>query len=270
MLSEGFNPPLSERAVQKRYRIHFMILIRRNAAAVGCALPGCQRHADLRYHGSEAGFYARIAVTDVSDNPPIDAPLLVLRGIVVFPPSVVPVAVSRPAAIRLVDDAVTAGGVIAVSAQRDDDPEQCYAIGASARVHRLVRLHDGTLRIALQALERVAIEQITQREPYLRALARALPDRTDDPDLAAHAQEARKRARELLDALPPNEELRTQLDSADDPRHLAALLASMCLVRASLAERQTLLEIDDVGERLDRISALLTQELAILRGHLRM
>ncbi|MCS6940926.1 MAG: LON peptidase substrate-binding domain-containing protein [Roseiflexaceae bacterium] len=209
-------------------------------------------------------------MTDVSDNLPIELPLLILRGMVIFPPSVVPVAVSRPAAIRLVDDAVTAGGVIAVSAQRDDNPEQCYAIGASARVHRLVRLHDGTLRIALQALERIAIEQVTQRDPYLRALVRSLPDRTDDPDIAARAEEARERARELLDALPPNEELRTQLDSADDPRHLAALLASMCLVRANLAERQTLLEIADVGERLTRISALLTQELAILRGHLRM
>ncbi len=212
----------------------------------------------------------RLRVTNASDNPPIDLPLLVVRGIVIFPPSVVPVAVSRPAAIRLVDDAVTAGAIIAVSAQREHDPEQCYAVGASARVHRLVRLHDGTLRIALQALERVAIERVTQREPYLRALVQRLPDRTDDPDVVVRMQEARERARALLDALPPNEELRTQLESAGDPRHLAALLASMVLVRASLAERQALLEIASVSERLARLSALLTHELAILRGHLRM
>ncbi|MCS7288416.1 MAG: LON peptidase substrate-binding domain-containing protein [Roseiflexus sp.] len=209
-------------------------------------------------------------MTDVPVNPPFEAPLLVLRGMVIFPPSVIPVAVSRPAAIRLVDDAVTAGGIVAVSAQRNDDPEQCYAIGASARVHRLVRLHDGTLRIALQALERVVIEQVTQRDPYLRALVRPLPDHTDDPDITARAQEALECARELFNVLPPNEELRTHVESADDPRHLAALLASTCLVRASLAERQALLEIADVSERLARISALLTQELAILRGHLRM
>jgi len=209
-------------------------------------------------------------VTHTSNNPPVELPLLPLRGIVVFPPSVVPVAVSRPAAIRLVDDAVTAGGVIAVSAQRDDDPEQCYAIGASARVHRLVRLHDGTLRIALQALERVAIDQVTQREPYLRALVYYLPDHTDDPNITTRVQEARERARELLDALPPNEDLRAQLDATGDPQHLAALLASMLLVRASLAERQALLELTDVSERLARIGALLAQELAILRGHLRM
>lgn len=209
-------------------------------------------------------------MTNALDNSPIDLPLLVLRGIVIFPPSVVPVAVSRLAAIRLVDDAVTAGVIIAVSAQREQDPEQYYAVGASARVHRLVRLHDGTLRIALQAIERVAIEQVTQREPYLRALVKHLPDRTDDPDVAVRMQEARERARSLLDALPPNEELRTQLESADDPRRLAALLASMFLVRASLAERQALLEIANVSERLARLSVLLAQELAILRGHLRM
>ncbi len=209
-------------------------------------------------------------MTNTSDNALVELPLLVLRGIVVFPPSVVPMAVSRPAAIRLVDDAVTTGGRIAVSVQRENDPEQCYGIGASARVHRLVRLHDGTLRIALQAIERVAIERVTRREPYLHALVRSLPDHTDDPDITAHAQEARERARALLDALPPNEELRTQLESADDPRHLAALLASMFLVRASLAERQALLEIADVRERLVRLSALLTYELDILRSHLRM
>lgn len=209
-------------------------------------------------------------MTKTPHNLAAELPLLVLRGIVVFPPSVVPVAVSRPAAIRLVDDAVTAGDIIAVSAQRENDPDQYYAIGASARVHRLVRLHDGTLRIALQALERVAIEQVTQREPYLRASVHHLTDQTDVPDIAARMQEARERARELLDALPPNEELRTQLESVNNPRHLAALLASMFLVRASLAERQALLEIADVSERLVRISALLTHELDILRRHLRM
>jgi len=47
-------------------------------------------------------------------------------------------------------------------------------------------------------------------------------------------------------------------------------MESMLLVRASLAERQELLELTDVGERLARIGALLAQELAILRGHLRM
>lgn len=209
-------------------------------------------------------------MTNILDNLPDELPLLPLRGIVVFPPSVVPVAVSRPAAIRLVDDAVTTGSLIAVSAQRSDDPESYYAIGALALAHRLVRLHDGTLRIALQALERVAIEQVTQREPYLRVLVRRLPDRVDEPDIATRIQEARKHAYALLDALPPNEELRAQLDTIGDPHHLAALLASTCLVRASLAERQALLEIADTGHRLERIGALLAQELSILRGHLRM
>lgn len=212
----------------------------------------------------------RLRVTHPVHNLTAELPLLVLRGIVVFPPSVVPIAVSRPAAIRLVDDTVMSGGLIVVSAQREQDPNQCYTIGALAQVHRLVRLHDGTLRIALQALERVAIDQVTQREPYLRAVVHFLPDQVDAADIATHMQEARAHARELLDALPPNEEVRAQLESADDPRHLAALLASMLLVRASLAERQALLEIADVSERLVRISALLTQELDILRRHLRM
>jgi len=127
-----------------------------------------------------------------------------------------------------------------------------------------------TLRIALQAFDRVVIDRVTQQEPYLRVQVHRLPDRLDNPNMMTHLHDALARARELLDALPPNDELRAQLESADDPQHLAALMASMLLVRASLAERQELLELTDVGERLARIGALLAQELAILRGHLRM
>ena len=58
--------------------------------------------------------------------------------------------------------------LVLVGARRDDDPAQWYAIGALAQVHRLVRLHDGTLRIALQAFDRVVIDRVTQQEPYLR------------------------------------------------------------------------------------------------------
>lgn len=189
---------------------------------------------------------------------------------VVFPPCVVPVAVSRPASIRLVDEAVVSGSLVVVSAQPGDDPTQWYAVGALVQVHRLVRLHDGTLRIALEAFDRVVIDRVTRQEPYLQVQARRLPDRLDNPDITTHMHEAQMRAHELLNALPPNEELRAQLESVDDPRHLAALMASMLLLHASLAERQELLELTDVGERLARIGALLDQELAILRGHLRM
>lgn len=209
-------------------------------------------------------------MTDAPDALPDELPLLPLRGMVIFPPCVVPVAVSRPASIRLVDEAVASGSLVVVSAQPGDDPAQWYAVGALVQVHRLVRLHDGTLRIALEAFDRVAIDRVTRQEPYLYVQARRLPDRLDNPNIMTHMHEARTRARELLNALPPNEELRAQLESVDDPRHLAALMASMLLVRASLAERQELLELTDVGERLARIGALLDQELAILRGHLRM
>ncbi|MGQ9548545.1 MAG: LON peptidase substrate-binding domain-containing protein [Roseiflexus sp.] len=209
-------------------------------------------------------------MTDAHDAFPDELPLLPLRDMVIFPPSVVPVAVSRPASIRLVDEAVASGTPVVVSAQRGDDPAQWYFVGVLVSVHRLVRLHDGTLRVALQAFDRVAIDRVTQQEPYMRVQAHRLPDRLDNPDTPTHMQAARVRAYELLDALPPNEELRAQLEAADDPRHLAALMASMLLVRASIAERQALLELTDVGERLARIGALLSQELAILRGHLRM
>jgi ATP-dependent Lon protease len=98
----------------------------------------------------------------------------------------VPVAVSRPASIRLVDEAVASGSLVVVSAQRDDDPAQWYAVGALAQVHRLVRLHDGTLRIALQAFDRVVIDRVTQQEPYLRVQVHRLPDRLDNPNMMTH------------------------------------------------------------------------------------
>lgn len=202
---------------------------------------------------------------------PTELPLLLLRGMVIFPLTVTPLAVSRLAAVRLIDDAIAAGSVIAVATQRGDNNADHFAVGVVATPHRLVRLHDGTLRVALEATERIAIDAIIAREPYPRAQVRRLPDRSDDRSVAPLMEEARARARELLDALSgTNDELRAQLDAAADPVRLAALLAANLLVRAGLTERQALLELPSAGQRLAELNTMLAHELAVLRGHFRI
>ncbi len=208
---------------------------------------------------------------NASDALPDELPLLLLHGVVVFPLTVTPLAVSRPASVRMVDDAVAGTGVVAVATQRNGEDSGFFAVGVAARVHRLVRLHDGTLRIALEAFERIAIGELLQRAPYPRARVQPLPDiATDATTGSPLAQEALARAHELLDAMPGgSDELRAQLDAAD-PRRLAALLASTLLLHAGIAERQALLELPGPDERLQRLYVLLAQELAALRGHLRI
>lgn len=208
---------------------------------------------------------------NASDALPDELPLLLLHGVVVFPLTVTPLAVSRPASVRLVDDAVAGDGVVAVATQRNGEREGFFTVGVAAKVHRLVRLHDGTLRIALQAIERIAIGELLQREPYPRARIQLLPDAATDATAGPPlAQEALARAHELLDAMPGgSDDLRTQLDAAD-PRRLAALLASTLLLHAGVADRQGLLELPGPTERLQRLCMLLAQEVAALRGHLRI
>ncbi|MGH3016292.1 MAG: LON peptidase substrate-binding domain-containing protein, partial [Gaiellaceae bacterium] len=94
-------------------------------------------------------------------------PLLPLRGTVVFPASLTPLAIGQERSIRLVDEAVAGDQTIAVVASRageeeERSPEDLYEVGTSAVVHKMVRVPDGTLRVLVQGLERVRLDGLEQ------------------------------------------------------------------------------------------------------------
>src|SRR3972149_5050652 len=113
---------------------------------------------------------------------PPELPILPLRDTVLFPNSFMPLAVARETSVRLIDDAIANGKLIAVFTQRAasvEEPGQddLYSVGTATHIHKMFKLPDGSLRLIVQGLSRLQLESITAVRPYLRARVKAA-DRT--------------------------------------------------------------------------------------------
>jgi ATP-dependent Lon protease len=216
------------------------------------------------------------AETAPSDVIPIPGELAVLPlfNMVVYPMTVTPLAVGQESSIRLIDDAMVGQRLIALVALKNEERrpdtitgDDFYHVGTAAIVHRLLRLPDNTLRVAIQGIERIQIEEIVQTEPYLRARVRVLPDEVAEGiEIEALMRNLVGLATQMLQLLPnASEELQVQIANEDDPRRLAYLIAVTMLFRSSVAERQEVLELSDVRAKLKRLTEILTRELEVLR-----
>ena len=104
-------------------------------------------------------------------------PVLPLRDTVLFPQAFMPLAVARESSVKLIDEAVASGQTIAVFAQREageDEPTQkdLHAIGTASQIHKMFKLPDGSLRIIVQGLARVRLDEVTAT-PSVPARARS-------------------------------------------------------------------------------------------------
>src|SRR5687768_6863067 len=105
---------------------------------------------------------------------PSELPVLPLRDTVLFPNSFMPLAVARESSVRLIDDAIANGKLIAVFTQRDasiEEPGQTdlYPVGTATHIHKMFKLPDGSLRLIVQGLARLTLDHVVANEPYLRA-----------------------------------------------------------------------------------------------------
>ena len=116
---------------------------------------------------------------------PPELPVLPLRDTVLFPNSFMPLAVARESSVRLIDEAIGGGKLIAVFTQRDaavDEPGQAdlYPIGTATHIHKMFKLSDGSLRLIVQGLARLRLERVVSAKPYLRAEVVAAAEGTSD------------------------------------------------------------------------------------------
>src|SRR5713226_8181802 len=122
----------------------------------------------------------------IGDRPlsiPSELPILPLRDTVLFPNSFMPLAVARESSVRLIDDAIASGKLIAVFTQRDasvEEPGQAdlFGVGTATHIHKMFKLPDGSLRLIVQGLSRVTLDEIVSTQPYLRARVSMANDNT--------------------------------------------------------------------------------------------
>ena len=115
-----------------------------------------------------------VSIGDRVPSIPSELPILPLRDTVLFPNSFMPLAVARESSVRLIDDAIANGKLIAVFTQRDaatEEPTQAelYPVGTATHIHKMFKLPDGSLRLIVQGLARLTLDEVVSTQPYLRA-----------------------------------------------------------------------------------------------------
>ena len=110
-----------------------------------------------------------------------ELPILPVRDTVLFPNAILPLTVGRDTSLKLIAELKDEERFIGVVAQRDprvDNPQpvDLYQIGTAAYVHKIIKLPSQSLFIFVEGLQRIAVEEVIQAEPYLRAKVKALTD----------------------------------------------------------------------------------------------
>jgi ATP-dependent Lon protease len=205
---------------------------------------------------------------ELGDELPATLPALPLKETVVFPESMTPLAIGQERSIRLIDDVVGGDRLLALVTVRDEDVElpgwdDLYGVGTAAVVHKMIRVPDGTLRILVQGVRRVRLERRVLEDPYLVGEFVAFPDVLHESKeveaLTRNVQSLFARIIGLVPYLP--EELEIAAANVDEPSALCHLVASTLRLKAE--EKQKLLELVDVEERLREVSLILNRELEV-------
>ncbi len=208
-----------------------------------------------------------IADSEVADI--LELPVLPLRGTVVFPLTVVPLAAAQPRSLRLIDEVMSGDRTVALLMQKDTEqegagPDDVYRVGTISTIHQMMRVPDGTVRLAVQGNERMRVLEFLQEEPYLIARIQRAPEIVEESveveALTRNTLELFQRLVSLVAHMP--DELVTAALNVDDPRHLVYLVATN--LRMDPEERQRLLELDAVREKLVALNTFISKELDVL------
>jgi ATP-dependent Lon protease len=200
---------------------------------------------------------------------PSEAAVLPVRNMVIFPGTVVPLAIGREKSRRLLNSVLPDQKVIVCVCQRNADsddpaPKDLYDFGTAAVVLKLLKMDEGNQSIIVHGLVRVKIEQWLAKEPYLRARIKVVSDEasqsTETEALMLNARNLARRVMQLAPNIP--EEAVVVLNNIDQPGALADFLASN--LQLDISTKQALLEELDVKERLRRVSADLGHQLEVL------
>ncbi len=200
----------------------------------------------------------------------LELPLLPLRDVVVFPHMVIPLFVGRPKSIKALETAMESGKSILLVAQKsaakdEPDVEDMYRIGCIANILQMLKLPDGTVKVLVEGAQRAQIERIDDKKELFVAAVRPVPLADED----TNEVEAMRRAIlaqfdqyvKLNKKIPP--EILTSLAGIEEAGRLADTIAAHLPLK--LEQKQDVLEIFNVGTRLERLLSQLEAELDILQ-----
>jgi ATP-dependent Lon protease len=199
-------------------------------------------------------------------------PVLPLRDIVVFPHMIVPLFVGRDKSVLALEDVMKDDKKILLLAQKNaaqDDPESgdIYSIGTVSTVLQLLKLPDGTVKVLVEGGERARVVEYVDNEEFFEAQAEILDEAhgaIEEEELEALSRSVVSQFEQYIKLnkkIPP--EALVSINQIDEPSKLADTVASHLVLKIS--EKQELLEIDSVSERLERVYGFMESEIGVLQ-----
>lgn len=228
--------------------------------------------AELEMKSGDATSSAIAAdITDQSRTPriPEELSILPVRGFVVFPGTIVPLNVQRPASIQLLDDTLPRTKVIGLVTQRDEtkedpQPQDLYPIGTAALVLKMIRQADDHVLIIAQGLRRFRLRKIVATSPFVRAEVDLLESKSppESKEWEAEFRNLRDSAAHLFELTPETpEQARLMVLNINSPEQLADFLAPN--LNVDVAQKQAILEELDVEKRLREVQKHISAQLEI-------
>jgi ATP-dependent Lon protease len=202
-------------------------------------------------------------------------PVLPLRDIVVFPSMVVPLFVGREKSVRALEEVVKREGKILLVTQKNggvDDPKEgdIYRMGTLGNILQLLRLPDGTVKVLVEGVSRAEITEFMDNKEFFQVIAAPIDEETGD------AQEVEAMFRTVLGQFEQYVKLNKKIqpetlgtvNKITSPGLLADTIAAHMSV--DIAEKQRILEMLAVHERLEHIFTLMESEIAVLNTERRI
>ncbi|WMN60442.1 endopeptidase La [Pseudoalteromonas xiamenensis] len=200
----------------------------------------------------------------------VEIPVLALRDVVVYPHMVIPLFVGREKSIRCLEAAMDADKQIFLVAQKDatvDDPavEDLYSMGTVATVLQLLKLPDGTVKVLVEGNQRAKLVKFINTDEYFQAEAEFVEStHIDEQEQDIFIRSAISQFEgyvKLNKKIPP--EVLTSISGIDEAARLADTMAAHMPLK--VVEKQKVLEISDVTERLEYLMALMEGEIDLLQ-----
>ncbi len=210
-------------------------------------------------------------MSDDSKTPKIPEELSILpvRGFVVFPGTIVPLNVRRPASIALLDDTLPRTKVIGLVTQRDEakedpEPQDLYPVGTAALVLKMIRQADDHVVIIARGLQRFTLRKMVATSPFIRAEIDLMKSTAPPPskEWEATFRNLRDSAAHLFELTPETpEQARLMVLNITEPEQLADFLAPN--LNVDVEQKQAILEEPDVAKRVTAVQKHISAQLEI-------
>src|SRR5262245_31019508 len=215
---------------------------------------------------------AKDDVTTTAEKVTISDDMLIIvpvRNLVLFPGTVVPVAINRERSLAAAQEAVRAERKVGFVLQHDPDLQSptgrdLHKVGTVASIVRYVTGQDGAHHLVVQGERRFRVLDWQNGLPFMVARVEYLTESSTTPDIEARALNLKRLAAEAVSLLPQAPaELANAIQSVESPSTLADLISSFMDIKSS--EKQALLENTELQSRLDSVAGFLTKRIEVLK-----